>query len=158
MAGLAPEGSQFDDMQKQYDLKMQEILSEGETEEFFTAYDEVCESFDDMGLQKSLLRCIYAYGFEKPSAIQQRVIDVIQEAQSHDHYNLLDVIDALFGTKEYDDIIEKLLFGHDQARARRWACPRGGGRGRRVRRAREGWQQRHDGRVACLAGRRSRAR
>jgi translation initiation factor 4A len=29
-------------------------------------------SFDEMGLQDELLRGIYAYGFEKPSAIQQR--------------------------------------------------------------------------------------
>lgn len=31
-------------------------------------------SFDDMGLKEDLLRGIYAYGFEKPSAIQQRAI------------------------------------------------------------------------------------
>uniref|UniRef100_A0A804PW35 RNA helicase n=1 Tax=Zea mays TaxID=4577 RepID=A0A804PW35_MAIZE len=87
MAGMAPEGSQFD--AKHYDSKMQELLSTGETEEFFTSYDEVFESFDDMGLQENLLRGIYAYGFEKPSAIQQRGIvpfckglDVIQQAQS----------------------------------------------------------------------------
>ena len=36
--------------------------STGETEEFFTSYDEVFESFDDMGLQENLLRGIYAYG------------------------------------------------------------------------------------------------
>ncbi|CAA3015968.1 eukaryotic initiation factor 4A [Olea europaea subsp. europaea] len=42
-----------------------------------------------MGLQENLLRGIYAYGFEKPSAIQQRRIvpfckglDVIQQVQS----------------------------------------------------------------------------
>ncbi|KAM0875283.1 hypothetical protein ACQ4PT_036888 [Festuca glaucescens] len=87
MAGMAPEGSQFD--AKNYDSKMQELLSQGETEEFFTSYDEVHESFDDMGLQENLLRGIYAYGFEKPSAIQQRGIvpfckglDVIQQAKS----------------------------------------------------------------------------
>ncbi|KAG2296979.1 hypothetical protein Bca52824_043648 [Brassica carinata] len=58
-------------------------------DEFFTSYDEVYESFDGMGLQENLLRGIYAYGFEKPSAIQQRGIvpfckglDVIQQAQS----------------------------------------------------------------------------
>ncbi|CAD6258913.1 unnamed protein product [Miscanthus lutarioriparius] len=60
----------------------------GETEEFFTSYDEVFESFDDMSLQENLLRGIYAYDLEKPSAIQQRGIvpfckglDVIQQAQ-----------------------------------------------------------------------------
>lgn len=42
-----------------------------------------------MGLRDDLLRGIYAYGFEKPSAIQQRAIkpivegrDVIAQAQS----------------------------------------------------------------------------
>lgn len=50
---------------------------------------EVYETFDAMGLREELLRGIYAYGFEKPSAIQQRAIvpvikgnDVIAQAQS----------------------------------------------------------------------------
>nr|ACU24597.1 unknown [Glycine max] len=86
MAGLAPEGSQFD--ARQYDAKMNELLGT-DGQDFFTSYDEVCESFDAMGLQENLLRGIYAYGFEKPSAIQQRGIvpfckglDVIRQAQS----------------------------------------------------------------------------
>ena len=33
---------------------------------------QVCETFDDIGLREDLLRGIFAYGFEKPSAIQQR--------------------------------------------------------------------------------------
>jgi translation initiation factor 4A len=37
-------------------------------------YDEVVDNFDDMKLREELLRGIYAYGFEKPSAIQQRAI------------------------------------------------------------------------------------
>ena len=52
-------------------------------------WDEVCENFDDMNLKEELLGGIYAYGFEKPSAIQQRAIvpcikglDVIAQAQS----------------------------------------------------------------------------
>ncbi|KAJ8254819.1 hypothetical protein GJAV_G00197670 [Gymnothorax javanicus] len=52
-------------------------------------WNEVVDSFDDMNLRESLLRGIYAYGFEKPSAIQQRAIlpcikglDVIAQAQS----------------------------------------------------------------------------
>lgn len=47
------------------------------------------KSFDDMGLREDLLRGIYNYGFEKPSAIQQRAMlpicqgrDVIAQAQS----------------------------------------------------------------------------
>merc|ERR1719407_185256 len=34
----------------------------------------VVESFDDLDLKEGLLRGIYSYGFEKPSAIQQRGI------------------------------------------------------------------------------------
>jgi len=52
-------------------------------------WDQVTTSFDDMSLNENLLRGIYAYGFEKPSAIQQRAIipciggrDVIAQAQS----------------------------------------------------------------------------
>jgi len=51
--------------------------------------DQVVESFDQMGLKEDLLRGIYGFGFEKPSAIQQRAIvpcctgkDVIAQAQS----------------------------------------------------------------------------
>lgn len=54
-----------------------------------TNWDEVVDSFDEMDLVEDLLRGIYAYGFEKPSAIQQRAIkpcikghDVIAQAQS----------------------------------------------------------------------------
>ena len=50
---------------------------------------KVITSFDSMGLKEDLLRGLYAYGFEKPSAIQQRAIlpivggrDVIAQAQS----------------------------------------------------------------------------
>ena len=46
-------------------------------------------TFDEMGLREDLLRGIYAYGLEKPSAIQQRAIkplimmrDTIAQAQS----------------------------------------------------------------------------
>eukprot|EP00933_Yihiella_yeosuensis_P023854 TRINITY_DN18536_c1_g1_i1.p1 TRINITY_DN18536_c1_g1~~TRINITY_DN18536_c1_g1_i1.p1 ORF type:complete len:392 (+),score=76.01 TRINITY_DN18536_c1_g1_i1:94-1269(+) len=49
----------------------------------------VFESFDDYDLEENLLRGIYSYGFEKPSAIQQRGIkpildgrDTIGQAQS----------------------------------------------------------------------------
>ncbi|CAN6252692.1 unnamed protein product [Urochloa humidicola] len=50
---------------------------------------EVVSSFDQMGIKDDLLRGIYGYGFEKPSAIQQRAVlpiingrDVIAQAQS----------------------------------------------------------------------------
>jgi len=52
-------------------------------------WDEVVETFDGMELPEELLRGIYSYGFEKPSAIQQRAIrpaisgrDLIAQAQS----------------------------------------------------------------------------
>ena len=52
-------------------------------------WNEVVESFDAMNLKESLLRGVYSYGFEKPSAIQQRAIvpciqgrDIIAQAQS----------------------------------------------------------------------------
>lgn len=49
----------------------------------------ITETFESMGLRETLLKGIYAYGFEKPSAIQQRAIkpilkkrDVIAQSQS----------------------------------------------------------------------------
>mmetsp|Transcript_78318 Transcript_78318/g.95851 ORF Transcript_78318/g.95851 Transcript_78318/m.95851 type:complete len:392 (-) Transcript_78318:140-1315(-) len=56
---------------------------------FNTNWDHKVDSFDEMNLKENLLRGIYAYGFEKPSAIQQRGIipvikghDTIAQAQS----------------------------------------------------------------------------
>lgn len=50
---------------------------------------EPISSFAEMGIKDDLLRGIYQYGFEKPSAIQQRAVlpiisgrDVIAQAQS----------------------------------------------------------------------------
>lgn len=50
---------------------------------------QIVDNFDEMKLKEKLLRGIYAYGFERPSAIQQRAIlpcimghDVIAQAQS----------------------------------------------------------------------------
>jgi translation initiation factor 4A len=54
-----------------------------------STWDTVVDNFDDMNLRENLLRGIFAYGFEKPSAIQQRAIipaikgyDLIAQAQS----------------------------------------------------------------------------
>lgn len=70
-------------------------MSEQQPQTFLTAdeldsnWDEVTETFDDMQLRTELLRGIYAYGFEKPSAIQQKAVkpvllgrDLIAQAQS----------------------------------------------------------------------------
>jgi translation initiation factor 4A len=52
-------------------------------------WDETIDSFDGMEIPEELLRGIYAYGFEKPSAIQQLAIkptmlgrDLIAQARS----------------------------------------------------------------------------
>merc|ERR1712228_144397 len=76
-------GQQQQDNNNPDDQKMQK------TDQFETNWQEVVESFDLMKLKEDLLRGIYAYGFEKPSAIQQRGIlpviqkrDTIAQAQS----------------------------------------------------------------------------
>ena len=43
-------------------------------DEIATNWEEICTTFDAMDLKEDLLRGIYAYGFEKPSAIQQVLI------------------------------------------------------------------------------------
>ncbi|EGG08478.1 uncharacterized protein MELLADRAFT_47739 [Melampsora larici-populina 98AG31] len=67
------------------------IVDEGGAEEMVieSNWDQVVDNFDAMELKAELLRGIYAYGFERPSAIQQRAIipvikghDVIAQAQS----------------------------------------------------------------------------
>lgn len=57
--------------------------------ELETNADAIVDDFENLGLKEKLLRGIYAYGFVKPSAIQQRAIlplvkgrDVIAQAQS----------------------------------------------------------------------------
>eukprot|EP00877_Chromochloris_zofingiensis_P005756 jgi/Chrzof1/15181/Cz09g30170.t1 len=98
---------------------------------FFTEWEETFESFDQMGLHENLLRGIYAYGFEKPSAIQQKgivpftkALDVIQQAQSGTgktatfcagilnnlDYNLLDCQALVLApTRELAQQIEKVM-------------------------------------------------
>jgi len=57
--------------------------------EMGTNWDETVENFDELNIKTDLLRGIFAYGFDKPSSIQQRAIlpiikgrDVIAQAQS----------------------------------------------------------------------------
>jgi ATP-dependent RNA helicase len=66
-------------------------INEGDDKLVFESSESVSvvSTFDELGLKEDLLRGIYAYNFEKPSAIQQRAIvpitqgrDVIAQAQS----------------------------------------------------------------------------
>merc|ERR1711937_541370 len=66
------------------------LMKEEDKLVFETSADvEIVPTFDEIGLREDLLRGIYAYGFEKPSAVQQRAIgpivagrDVIAQSQS----------------------------------------------------------------------------
>ncbi|KAK2531877.1 Eif4a3 [Columba guinea] len=68
--------------------------------EFETSEEvDVTPTFDTMGLREDLLRGIYAYGFEKPSAIQQRAIkqiikgrDVIAQMAKNRGWNILKLL------------------------------------------------------------------
>lgn len=71
--------------------KMSGGINAGDSKLAFESSEQVkvATTFDAMGLKEDLLRGIYAYNFEKPSAIQQRAIlpiirgrDVIAQAQS----------------------------------------------------------------------------
>lgn len=64
-------------------------MSEMKSDTMNTSKIDVCETFDVMDLPENLLRGIYSYGFERPSAIQQKAIkpiasgvDVLAQAQS----------------------------------------------------------------------------
>jgi translation initiation factor 4A len=72
-----------------------DVKKEGEEKDFFddtdmgSNWDETVENFDELNIKTDLLRGIFAYGFDKPSSIQQRAIlpiikgrDVIAQAQS----------------------------------------------------------------------------
>ena len=79
---MAPRKGDDGDMQVDYD--------KDENISFETSKGvKVTSTFDAMGIREDLLRGLYSYGFEKPSAIQQRAImpicsgrDVIAQAQS----------------------------------------------------------------------------
>lgn len=66
------------------------LPEEAQNVEFVTSEEVVAiPTFEDMGLRNELIRGIYSYGFERPSAIQQRAIkmiltgrDVIAQSQS----------------------------------------------------------------------------
>ncbi|KAL0946437.1 hypothetical protein HGRIS_012660 [Hohenbuehelia grisea] len=70
-------------------MSAEDTLQDINENEIESNWDQVVDNFDNMELKAELLRGIYAYGFERPSAIQQRAIvpvvkghDVIAQAQS----------------------------------------------------------------------------
>ena len=79
-----------DDIRGSRDEEMRTDHDKDENISFETSKGvSVTSTFDAMGIREDLLRGMYSYGFEKPSAIQQRAImpicagrDVIAQAQS----------------------------------------------------------------------------
>ncbi|KAF0934164.1 hypothetical protein E2562_023426 [Oryza meyeriana var. granulata] len=74
-----PRGAQFDAKQHVSTMSKQEFITR----------NEILESFNEMGLQENLLKGIYAYGLDKPSAVHRRGIvplcmglDVIHQSLS----------------------------------------------------------------------------
>lgn len=70
-------------------MKFKKNRREENDKEMESNWEETVDTFDDLNLDKNLLRGIYAYGFEKPSPIQQKGIlpiikgkDTIAQAQS----------------------------------------------------------------------------
>lgn len=79
-------------------------------------WDQMVEKFDDMNLKEDLLRGIYGYGFEAPSAIQQRAIlpivqgrDTIAQAQSGTGKTATFAISALQLVDESKPITQALI-------------------------------------------------
>jgi translation initiation factor 4A len=54
------------------------------TDQLESNYDKTTDSFDDMHLDKELVHGVYAYGFERPSAVQQRAIMPITKGELRD--------------------------------------------------------------------------
>ena len=76
-------------------------------------------SFEDLNLKENLLRGIYSYGYEKPSAIQQKAIlpftdghDVIAQAQSGTGKTATFSIGMLQNIDERQDEIQALILAH----------------------------------------------
>jgi Superfamily II DNA and RNA helicases len=81
--------------------------------------DIVVESFEELDLKEPLLRGIYAYGYEKPSAIQRKAIlplidghDVIAQAQSGTGKTATFSIGLLQKIDNSQDRIQGLILAH----------------------------------------------
>eukprot|EP01086_Lenisia_limosa_P013893 TRINITY_DN43570_c0_g1_i1.p1 TRINITY_DN43570_c0_g1~~TRINITY_DN43570_c0_g1_i1.p1 ORF type:complete len:412 (-),score=136.06 TRINITY_DN43570_c0_g1_i1:23-1225(-) len=124
---------------------------------------KVLTSFDDMNLKDDLIRGIYGFGFEKPSAIQARAInpicrgrDVIAQAQSGTGKTATFAISALQSidtqsnqcqvlvlspTRELAQQIQKVIVSLGEfMSARVWCCVGGKSVGEDIRRLEQGQQ------------------
>ncbi|GME69379.1 hypothetical protein B5S28_g3084 [[Candida] boidinii] len=79
-------------------------------------YDNVVQTFDQLNLKPEILRGIFAYGYENPSAIQQRAIlpivegkDVLAQAQSGTGKTATFTISALQRIDETDKSTQALI-------------------------------------------------
>ncbi|KAL7665932.1 ATP-dependent RNA helicase eIF4A [[Candida] zeylanoides] len=81
-----------------------------------TNYDNVVYSFDDLNLKPAIVRGIFGYGYESPSAIQQRAIlpitegrDVLAQAQSGTGKTATFTISALQRIDENEKATQALI-------------------------------------------------
>lgn len=88
------------------------------TQELETDYGEI-ENFDQLNLKENLLRGIYSYGFEKPSAIQKKGIlpmikgrDVIAQSQSGTGKTATFVIGTLQLLNESVNTCQAIIVAH----------------------------------------------
>ena len=79
----------------------------------------IYNEFDDMNLKDSLLRGIYSYGYEKPSAIQQKAIipctegkDIIAQAQSGTGKTATFTIGLLQRLEETEQTTQVIILSH----------------------------------------------
>ena len=80
------------------------------------SYDDVCDKFEHMNLKKNVLRGIFAYGYESPSAIQKKAIpafikggDLIAQAQSGTGKTAAFSVSILQNLDEENDTIQSVI-------------------------------------------------
>ena len=80
---------------------------------------DLYESFEDMDLDEKILRGIFAYGYEKPSYIQQKAIipfingnDIIAQAQSGTGKTATFTISMLNNLKLEDNTMQAIILSH----------------------------------------------
>ena len=86
-----------------------------------TNYDNVVYKFDDLNLKPNIVRGIFGYGYETPSAIQQRAIlpitegrDVLAQAQSGTGKTATFTISALQRINENEKATQALILANQR--------------------------------------------